>query len=161
MLSFPAAPSSLSSPVRIVDLLIRIKRPFAIWSNGRAGFKRGTQNSTSSKSSRGKRSSARASAKRFNAEESSRIPLASASVMNHSSGPLTLGHVNIEAVRCSTSRRLVAPKEEYPDIVFVGKNVVCRAARRSFFLALFRALRRRLSKQTTALFHGGCSGSKQ
>lgn len=29
----------------------------------------------------------------------------SVSMMNHSSGPLTLGHVNIETSRCSTSRR--------------------------------------------------------
>ena len=45
----------------------------------------------------------------------------SVSVMNHLSGPLTLGHVNIEATRCSTSRfrRL---KEEYPDIVLATKT---------------------------------------
>lgn len=41
--------------------------------------------------------------------------------MNRLSGPLTLGHVNIEATRCSTSqsRRL---KEEYPDIVLGTKT---------------------------------------
>lgn len=71
--------------------------------------------------------------------EWSRIP-ASVSVMNHSSGPLTLGHVNIETTRCSTSQRRRAEGRILRHCLSY-KNAACLSTFCSFFMTFSKVLR--------------------
>lgn len=71
--------------------------------------------------------------------EWSRIP-ASVFVMNHSSGPLTLGHVNIETTRCSTSQRRRAEGRILRHCLSY-KNAACLSTFCSFFMTFSKVLR--------------------